>query len=177
MKHEFLAYRYVGPHEIRQAALSQPEGKRIRSLKDLSEWLDANPDALREGATFVVGLSGDLQLAPRRSEHVACAKGAEVLAAGEIRFGRAVAPRVAAVSNQSTGYCPDVTSWSATAHALARAGLAAPNGFSHQIIFRRCPRCNEINLVKESWFVCVFCDSDLPNDWNIAERRTVTVSD
>jgi hypothetical protein len=35
------------------------------------------------------------------------------------------------------------------------------------VVFRRCPRCAELNVVKEEFFVCVFCESDLPAVWNI----------
>jgi hypothetical protein len=35
---------------------------------------------------------------------------------------------VSEVSNQSTGYCPDLSCWSAVASALDRAGLERPDG-------------------------------------------------
>ncbi|MDP3158109.1 MAG: hypothetical protein Q8N23_35890 [Archangium sp.] len=57
-------------------------GAPISDETSLSAWLGQNPDALGEGATFVVGLAGVLRLAPRRSEHLACAGANEVLAAG-----------------------------------------------------------------------------------------------
>lgn len=59
-----------------------PVGAPISDETSLSAWLGQNPDALGEGATFVVGLDGVLRLAPRRSEHLACAGANEVLAAG-----------------------------------------------------------------------------------------------
>lgn len=74
-------YHYVGPPEIAalaSASASAP-GAAVRSISDL--------DALgpsREPFTYVVDVDGVLRLAPRRSEHVACAGGGEVLAAGEI---------------------------------------------------------------------------------------------
>ncbi|AKJ03031.1 hypothetical protein ATI61_113217 [Archangium gephyra] len=171
------AYTYVGPEEIRRSVASFPAGTPITSRSDLETWLAANPDALAEGATYVVDLQGRLRLAPRRSEHVACAGGEEVLAAGELRFRRAgTTPCVAEVSNQSTGYCPDTDCWAAVALALGRAGVTAPPGFTHEVIFRRCERCGERNLVKEGWFVCVFCDADLPTGWNIAPRRGIQTS-
>lgn len=173
---ELFAYTYVGPEEIRRAAFGQPDGFAVTSLLELQEWLRTNPEALVEGATYVVDLRARLRLAPRRSEHVACAKGEEVLAAGEIRFARVgAAVRVAGVSNQSTGYSPDVTCWSAVELALRRAGLEAPSRFTAEIVFRRCPSCGERNLVKEQWFACVFCDSDLPREWNAGQRRTFDV--
>src|SRR5688500_1872895 len=120
---DLYAYTYVGPEEIRRSVASFPAGTPIVAVNDVDMWLAANPDALGEGATYVVGLQGRLRLAPRRSEHVACAGGEEVLAAGEIRFQRAGSRlTVAEVSNQSTGYCPDTDCWAAVALALGRAG-------------------------------------------------------
>src|SRR5438105_1718332 len=100
-----FAYRYVGPNDIRVAATSQPAGTEIRSPDDLRGWLASNPEGLSAGATFVVNLDGLLMLAPRRSEHVVCAAGREVLAAGEIRFRRVGRGFEALeATNQSTGY-------------------------------------------------------------------------
>ncbi|RKH95581.1 hypothetical protein D7Y15_41915 [Corallococcus sp. AB030] len=119
-----------------------------------------------------------MRLAPRRSEHVACAGGEEVLAAGEIRFHRGLAgPSVTDVSNQSTGYCPDTTCWTAVEWAFAKAGLNPSAGFTHEAVFRRCTQCGEINLVKEAWCVCVFCEADLPATWNVSPRRLVQLAD
>lgn len=93
-----------------------------------------------------------------------CADGEAVLAAGEIRFGRESGRwAVVEVSNQSTGYCPDINCWSAVADALDRTELARPDGFTHEVVFRRCPSCREVNIVREEDFVCVFCDADLPD--------------
>ncbi|WP_199735426.1 hypothetical protein [Corallococcus sp. AB045] len=166
------AYSYIGPEAIRLAVENAPVGFPIVAPRDVEAWLDATPDALVEGATYVVDLQGRLRLAPRRAEHVACAGGEEVLAAGEIRFQRgSPAPFVTEVSNQSTGYCPDTTCWAAVEWALTNAGLSPPAGFTHEAVFRRCTQCGEINLVKEAWFVCVFCEADLPATWNVSPRR------
>lgn len=35
------------------------------------------------------------------------------------------------ISNQSTGYCPDVSSWQAVARALDHTGLGRPSRFTH----------------------------------------------
>lgn len=91
-----------------------------------------------------------------------------VLGADEIGFVReADGWAVSEVSNQSTGYCPDIGSWSEVARALDDAGLGRPSGFTHEVVFRRCPGCQEHNIVRENDFVCVFCDSDLPEVWNV----------
>ncbi|RKH66280.1 hypothetical protein D7X55_09425 [Corallococcus sp. AB049A] len=173
---ELNAYTYVGPEEIRRAVMAHPAGVSIRAREDLDRWLHAHPDAMEEGATWVVDLTGCLRLAPRRSEHVACAGGEEVLAAGEFHFQRtATGWDIAGASNQSMGYCPDTDCWDALSLALTRAGIRGPPGFTHAITFRRCTRCGEFNLVKEQWFVCAFCDADLPALWNVAPRRLVLV--
>jgi hypothetical protein len=37
-----------------------------------------------------------------------------------------------------------------------------------EIMFRRCEKCGERNVVKEGWFVCGVCRTDLPAKWNFA---------
>jgi hypothetical protein len=161
-------YGYVGPADVRRAVVPGAGGRVIRSATDLNAYTGG---ADGEPFTYVVGLDGLLRLAPRRSEHVACAGGADVLGAGEISFRRTPHdPRVHEVSNQSTGYCPDPDSWPAVAAALDRAGIGRPDGFTHALVFRRCERCEENNVVREGVFVCVFCDGDLPLAWNVAPR-------
>ncbi|MEU2825291.1 hypothetical protein ACFXOI_15435 [Streptomyces bacillaris] len=144
-------------------------GCRIASAADFSNWIAERSAAeLTEPFTFVVGTDGVLRLAPRRSEHVACAGGDMVLSAGEIGFVReADRWTVSEISNQSTGYCPDIGSWPEIARALDDVGLERPSGFTHEVVFRRCPDCHEHNIVREDDFVCVFCGSDLPKTWNM----------
>jgi hypothetical protein len=141
----------------------------MRSIGDFNEWASARTaEELTEPFTFVVDIAGVLRLAPRRSEHVVCAGGGEVLSAGEMSFheesGRLV---VDEVSNQSTGYCPDSGSWPVVSAALDRAGIAHPAGFTQDVVFRRCPSCQQVNVVREQDFVCVFCDELLPREWNV----------
>ncbi|MFE0103495.1 hypothetical protein [Streptomyces sp. NPDC059009] len=144
-------------------------GARIRTGTDFAQWAATRTaEELAEPFTFVVGLDGALRLAPRRSEHVACAGGADVLSAGEMSFRADGARwRVDEVSNQSTGYCPDTASWPAVAAALGQVGLGHPDFFTHEVVFRRCPACRERNIVREDHYVCVFCDADLPGEWNL----------
>ncbi|WP_285497246.1 hypothetical protein [Actinomadura sp. NBRC 104425] len=99
-----MAYEYVGPEEIARR-VDGVVGRPVRSPADLDQWLAERRD---EPFTFVVDAGGTLLLAPRRSEHVACAGARPVLAAGEIAFA-ADGGRWAAneITNQSTGYCPD----------------------------------------------------------------------
>ncbi|WP_406368858.1 hypothetical protein OG788_02660 [Streptomyces sp. NBC_00647] len=163
------SYRYVGPVEPKTAVRPGSGGCRISSATEFGGWVAERSAAEpAEPFTFVVGTDGVLRLAPRRSEHVACAGGAMVLSAGEIGFVReADWWAVSEVSNQSTGYCPDVTSWSEVARALDDAGLGRPSGFTHEVVFRRCPGCQEHNIVREDDFICVFCGRDLPETWNV----------
>ncbi|MFI1092099.1 hypothetical protein [Streptomyces sp. NPDC020917] len=167
------AYRHVGPADVRSLVRPGGEGWRVRSQTDLDQWLAARPaEEAREPFTFVVDTAGALRLAPRRSEHVVCAGGAAVLSAGEIGFRRESGRWVVdEVSNQSTGYCPDVTSWRAVAEALDLAGIARPSGFTHAVVFRRCLSCAQLNVVREQDFVCVFCDEVLPPEWNVDPGR------
>lgn len=144
-------------------------GRRIGSAADFDGWImEQSAAELAEPFTFVVGMDGVLRLAPRRSEHVACASGDMVLSAGEISFMReADRWTVSEASNQSTGYCPDASSWAEVARALDAVGLGRPSGFTHEVVFRRCPDCQEHNIVRENDFVCVFYGSDLPETWNV----------
>jgi hypothetical protein len=147
-------YRYVGPEDILTQVRTHPAGRR----------LDAGPIP-SEMLTFVVDIGGEMLLAARRSEHVMCAGGRDVLAAGEIEFEGG---EVTYVSNQSTGYCPDVSSWPVVAPALDRAGIGRPDAYSAEFIFRRCPTCAAVNIVKDDDFTCAVCESELPAEWNVA---------
>ncbi|OEJ23065.1 hypothetical protein AR457_38410 [Streptomyces agglomeratus] len=162
-------YRYVGPADVKAAVRPGSDGCWIGSAADFGRWVSQRSAAeLVEPFTFVIDTAGVLRLAPRRSEHVACAGGRSVLSAGEIGFSREAGRwLVGDVSNHSTGYCPDTSSWPAVARALDRAGLVRPAGFTHAVVFRRCLACQEHNIVREDHFACVFCDGDLPMEWNV----------
>ncbi|MFC5918327.1 hypothetical protein [Streptomyces pulveraceus] len=162
-------YRYVGPVDLEAVVRPGSGGCRIGSTTDFGVWIAERSAAeLAEPFTFAIGVDGVLLLAPRRSEHVACAGGGVVLSAGEISFAREAGQwAVGDVSNHSTGYCPDVSSWPAVAQALDHVGLRRPSGFTHEVVFRRCSACQEHNIVREGDFVCVFCFSDLPAEWNV----------
>lgn len=162
-------FEYVGPPEVVAASRSSPKGAPVVSRSAAAAWFAAHGGGEDGWATYVVSLAGVLHIAPRRSEHVACAGGEAVLAAGEIRFDRDGSVRE--VSNLSTGYCPREDCWEAVRSALDGAGLPRPEGFSFAAVFRRCPRCGERNLVKDDWYVCAMCDTDLPRAWNFAELR------
>jgi hypothetical protein len=164
-KHEGRLYEYVGPKAIRALAADGPGGALIRSCADLLPWVEGKRAAL----TFIVDARGELRVADRHSEHVACAGGAPVRAAGELFVEHdGAALRVVEVSNQSTGYCPESACWADVARALDAIGLAPPGGFTLVCEFRRCPSCGERNLVKDGWLVCGTCGGELPVEWNFA---------
>src|SRR6185503_4526289 len=90
--------------------------------------------------TFVIDINGRLRIADRRSEHVVCSGGDDVLCAGEMTFGwKSGECVVENVTNQSTGYCPDVESWDAVESALVGLSIRHPPGFDPPFVFRRCP--------------------------------------
>lgn len=160
-------YRYVGPDDVAAVALSGHHGHVIRSSEDFARWIGTVPRRdLGEPFTYVVDTEGILRLAPRRSEHVACAAGGEVLAAGEIGFDcdSSAAWTVTEVSNQSTGYCPDPSCWPAVAAAVDRVGLSRPNGFTSEFVFRRCAECQNLNIVKDDDFTCQSCGTPLARE-------------
>jgi hypothetical protein len=162
-------YRYVGPAEIRAAAAGASTGTAIAIRSDLVAWIAAHASELAGdgfAVTYVVALEGALRVAARRSEHIACAAGGDVLAAGELVLGRDA--RVVEASNLSTGFCPEPECWIALAAALDRAGVPRPTSLTHAFVFRRCAACGERNVVKDELFTCALCDATLPATWNFA---------
>src|SRR4051794_14771802 len=120
-------YPYVGPEEIRSRSATTPGGRRIDAPADLRDWLSIQRANGNSGplfaATFVIDSEGQLRLADRHSEHVACAAGGPVLSAGEMFFSISDEIAVEEVSNLSTGFCPEPESWWAVRDALDRLGL------------------------------------------------------
>ncbi|BBB62835.1 hypothetical protein UNDKW_4562 [Undibacterium sp. KW1] len=89
------------------------------------------------------------------------------MSAGEITFvinGEKL--EVSAITNQSTGYCPQASSWPDVANALQLAGIAGPGHFSSHYEFRRCRLCQAINIIKDDVLECALCEAALPQDWN-----------
>lgn len=158
------SYSYVGPADI----LDHPgePGTPIRTRSEARAWFDAQGGRALT-ATYTVGTDGILRLADRHSEHVACASGGPVLAAGELTLGLEGGQlEVSYTSNQSTGFCPEPGCWSALDAALSAAGIPHPPAFDIAFDFRRCPSCAAIHLVKDDWFECA-CGSPLPAEWNL----------
>ena len=164
-------YRYIGSKQIADRATSTPAGTPVRSAADVLGWVRNSGQRPRPDgcavATFVVDTCGLLLLADRHSEHVACAGRQPVQAAGEITLRVAdYSVEVVAVSNQSTGYCPEPESWPAVVTALTAAGLNPPAGFDPACVFRLCLRCGSKNLVKDAVFECGVCAAELPAAYN-----------
>jgi hypothetical protein len=165
-------YHYVGPPEVRERDRGAG-GLVVHSVDDVRAWA-AGRDRLPDDtvpATFVIDADGRLRLADRRSEHVACAGGGPVRSAGEMFLLVDDSHlEVVAVTNQSTGFCPEPASWPAVAAALAldAAEFHHPGGFTTEIVFRRCEGCGQRNVVKDGIFECGVCGGPLPADWNFA---------
>ena len=165
-------YHYVGPHDL-QHLLAQPSDRLlIGHPEDVHAWIGAAHQKLTPNhsitTTFIIDTNGDLWIADRHSEHVACAAGQAVIAAGEITFAfHKHQITVSEITNQSTGYCPEPESWAAVSRTLATLGIEHPPGFTTLFIFRRCQECGTINIVKEELFECAVCETILSREWNL----------
>lgn len=164
-------YHYVGPREILKYLSRQSGRVMVRTAEDIRRWVHETQQTTEYDdlfiATFVIDLEGRLWINDRRSEHVLCAAGRSVLSAGEMAFDvdeKSVA--IVEISNQSTGYCPEPTSWSAVAQALKTTNVAHPDGWTLTCLFRLCDACGSKNLVKDGWFMCGVCDAPLSKTWN-----------
>src|SRR5262245_23022877 len=92
-----------------------------RDVAELRSWLRDQALTAPVTLTYVVTADGALRVSPRHAEHVACARGESVLAAGEITLGVAQDRlHVQGVTNQSTGYCPEASCFPEIASALKR---------------------------------------------------------
>jgi hypothetical protein len=159
-----VRYRYTGPADIADAARHAPPGTPVRCTADLATWLStADPRDRGDPFTYVITTDGTLLLAPRRSEHVACASGTDVLAAGEITVD--ADGHVTEITNQSTGYCPQPSCWPAVQAALDHAAIPHPGAFTSAFVFRHCPACTHLNVIKDDTYVCALCDATL--DFNL----------
>lgn len=164
-------YRYVGPSNIKQSALNGIDCKQIHNNEDLMKRLMELGFIFQQNnsliVTFVIDKTGLLRISDRHSEHVACASGQNVLSAGEMTFvynDKKIF--IENITNQSTGYCPEPSSWSAVKSALDQMKIVHPTYFEPAFCFRRCTYCRQTNLIKDNWFVCAVCESELPKHWN-----------
>lgn len=164
-------YYYLGPRELLENLPENAGGVVIVSPDDITRWITATHQPHEYAgivvATFIINTQGHLVINDRRSEHVLCAGGKNVLSAGEIFFQLGKESiQVVEITNQSTGYCPEPTSWQAVEHALSTVGIQYPNDFTVKFIFCLCKKCGTKNIVKDDWFECGVCQSPLSEDWN-----------
>lgn len=176
------AYAYVGPPDrlrlVNEIAVGHPIATRADLLAFLAV-IGSNADGEAMGVTYIVDTAGTLVVADRRTEHVVCAGGQPVCAAGEIFFlctdttaNRANQGPIIIVeeaSNQSTGYCPPTASWTAVAATLDRLQIPHPGHFTLVCEFRRCDACGQLAIVKD-WLICEVCGVPLPENWNIGNQ-------
>jgi hypothetical protein len=162
-------YQYIGPEEILKQVNPEGIGKLIQAENDIRDWITATnqiPDVNDEiTATFVIDLNENLRINDRRSEHVVCANGKNVLSAGEITFEIDKNKiRISQITNQSTGYCPSPKSWNNVENALRKTKVEFPDFWTTEFIFRICSKCNNINVIKDNFFVCMVCETHLPEN-------------
>lgn len=166
-------YSYVGPNSIQELLDDPAQRFQLQSADDVLRWITETGQDIQEDratATFIIDENNRMWIADQRSEHVVCARGQRILSAGEITFevskGNVEAVQI---SNQSTGYCPDPDSWPAVSAALATARVPHPDNFTSEFLFRRCNKCETINIIKDEWFECAVCQSQLSQTWNIQD--------
>jgi hypothetical protein len=163
-------YNFVGPRRVVELAHAPIARCEPADAQELRRWLLDQRMGSPVALTYVVTLRRRLCVAPREAEHVACARAMPVLAAGEVTVAMARdAVRVLSLTNQSSGYCPEPSCFEAVTLALDALGILAPTSFEHEFIFRRCPTCWTIVVVKDDDFTCPSCETTLPPAWNLAD--------
>ena len=169
-------YNYVGSPENLAIVGHQQRRLKVTSLDAVRAWIAETRQELEHNiltVTFIVDATGQLWISDRRSEHVVCAAGGPVYCAGELALeisNKSI--NLSSVTNLSTGFCPEPSSWPTVATELVRIGLQVPNGFGPGFDFRRCAVCGTTNTVKEGWFFCAQCDSELDQEWNFHSPST-----
>lgn len=177
---EARKYRYVGAAEIIYELDLSQTGYVIHHQQDLQTWTVQAEQTWQNGciiATFVINLQGELLLADRHSEHVMCAGGKEVLSAGEITLCKSQKEIfISEITNQSTGYCPEPSSWQSVLVALEKIAIGHPTGFTEAYEFRYCVDCHNIQLIKDELFECVACGAGLDIRWNLDQKNESTIT-
>jgi hypothetical protein len=110
-------YEFVGQKDLLTQVKSELKGTCIDSILDIENWIiktkqrpDFNSEII---VTFVIDLNFKLLINDRHSEHVVCANGEPVLAAGEITFelSKIKALRISQITNQSINWLLPLTSF------------------------------------------------------------------
>lgn len=170
MKNKMQLYSYIGSQEIFDALDFNFKSYKISNSDDVFFWIKSTSQEIINNsviATFIIDENHNLFINDRHSEHVLCAGGRKVLSAGEILFlidGKDIS--INEISNQSTGYCPKPESWKEVEYALKNIEITHPNYFTTAFDFRYCQKCKSINLIKEDFFLCQICGTDLEKEWN-----------
>jgi len=164
-------YKYIGSQDIIDNLPEKSARVYVNAAKDILEWIKDSKQSPEYDscyiATFIISTDSKLWINDRHSEHVLCANGKNVLSAGEITFevGKN-AIEIVAISNQSTGYCPEPDSWASVVIALRNTKIPHPDDFTSKFIFRKCDNCGQKNIVKDDWYFCAVCDAPLSQTWN-----------
>jgi len=169
------SYFYVGSEEIAKRVDKRYEGNKIAQISDIQKWIENdNQTIVNENliATFIINEQKELVISDRHSEHVMCAGGRSVLAAGEITFSfEKEDVFVSEISNQSTGYCPKPASWEIVEFVLNTLVIEHPEYFTAAFEFRYCEHCETTNLIKEEIYECAVCGADLAVEWNFDKMK------
>jgi hypothetical protein len=161
-------YFYIGPTNIPHNN-SFLQRFCITNSRDVAKWIDITQQEHSSSitATYIIDIDKNLWITDRHYEHVACAQGKAVLAAGEISFFQQNQDiEIIYISNQSTGYCPEPSCWSVVQDVLIQAEICHPASFSLECIFRRCEDCGQRNIVKDNDYHCAVCNHPLSRHWN-----------
>lgn len=171
-------YAYVGPEEIMERVHEKYMGHQINRQKDIIQWMNHSHQKFIDDSvtvTFVISEHQELLINDRHSEHVMCAGGEKVFSAGEMTF---ILDKktiyIHEISNQSTGYCPEPSSWKMVEQVLAKTDLDYPEYFTNAFEFRYCMSCENINLVKEAVYECAVCGIELDSSWNFDKKPNET---
>lgn len=164
-------YKYIGsPDFIPKGEF--PQRLLVQGVEKLSCWMIEHRNELDIeeciAATYVIDTDNQFWIADRSSEHVACAREGKVFAAGEVFFsGIDGVPYIDRITNQSTGYCPEPSSWKAVAQSLSKLVIDYPSEFDPAFEFRNCEKCDTLNVIKDEYYSCMSCYEDLSEVYNV----------
>jgi hypothetical protein len=172
-------YSYVGEHEYSaggEGDTAEETRQRIASADEISAWVGKHGEEAEFDrsvpACYIVDTDYEFWIASRFSEHVTLAKARPVLAAGEVFFGEdGGVATVERITNQSTGYCPEPSSFKIAEFVLAKLKIPHPEEFDPAFQFRWCKPCGNIEIVKDGDFTCLMCGEELPEEWNLDQWR------